>query len=455
MRGSRHLYSILVVALALGALLAVAAPAAAAPGDRLWVRAYADGPYVEEFRDLAPGPLRSVYAVGVAKATEETGKLLVARYSPDGVKLWARVYGAGGAGASGYRALAVTGGVIVVGTVGNISSPHRGDILIVKYSAKGERLWTTRYDGSAHRNDWPAAIAPGHPGTVYVGGTSVGKGTGRDYVVLQVNAAGGQIVWTRRYDGPATSDDLRALHADVDGNVYVTGVSEDSGGSTAAATLMYDIAGKRLWLRRLHAGAGPTYGAGITISVDDAAVFVAGTTVGGMSTGEEVMLAKLAIDDGAKQWTQTAGVTDGNERALAFAASGTHGFAIAGETEDRGSGDIQGFVATWDQFGTFEWQKTFTMGLSTDDALFTCVSWNSAGGVYCGGLSAAAGTAEDFTVVRYADDGGISWSNAYDGAAHETDLCRDILVRGTGVYAGGFVGKGGMNTSALLIKYAR
>ncbi len=436
------------------ALLGAPSPAAAAPGDRLWVRAYPAGPHVEEFRDLVAGPTRSVYAVGVAQATEETAKLLVVRYADDGKRLWARQYGAGG-GAYGLRAVAVPGGVIVAGTVGSVASPHRTDILVVKYSARGRRLWTLRYDGSAHRDDVAVAIAAVPRYIVYVGGTSIEKGRGRDYVLLQINAVTGRLVWKRRYDGPATRDELAALHADASANVFVTGTSADSGGSTAAATLSYDIAGRRMWLRRLHAGAGHTSGVGITLNVDDDAVYVAGSAVGGMSTGEEVMLAKLAMADGATLSIQTTGVPDGDERALAFAASGVHGFAIAGETEDRATGDLSGFVATWDQTGTFAWQKTTTMGLPGDEALFTCVAYDSAGGVHCGGLSHDAGGVVDFAVVRYGGDGAITWSDAFDGSAHDTDLCRHILVRGTGVYAGGYVGKGGMNTSALLIKYAR
>jgi hypothetical protein len=43
----------------------------------------------------------------------------------------------------------------------------------------------------------------------------------------------------------------------------------------------------------------------------------------------------------------------------------------------------------------------------------------------------------------------------YDGAAHGTDLCRDILVRGSGIYACGVRGRTMLDTSALLIKYER
>jgi hypothetical protein len=452
---NRRRISVLAAMVALAAAsLAVATAAGAAPGDRIWVRAYAASTSAEDFRDLAPGPRGSVYAVGVAKATEESGKLLVARYDLDGNRLWAKVYGAGGA-ASGAFAVAVPDGVIVAGTAGNLASSHREDILVVKYSANGKRLWATRHDGPGHRDDVPAGIAVGYEDTVYVGGTSVGAATGRDYVVLQIHARSGRITWTRRYHGPAMRDQLKGLHADVDGNVWVTGKSADGGGSTAAATLMYNIGGRRLWIRRLHVGGKPTSGTAVTINIDEQAVYVAGSANGGPASGRDVILAKLSIATGARAWTRTAQVPGGDEECLALAASGVHGWAIAGSTRDRVTGGARGFVASWAVDGTPLWQDTFSVGLPSDDALFVTAVRNSTGAVYCGGFTSGSGSAEDFTVVKYRSDGSREWANVYDGAAHGTDLCRDILVRGSGVYAGGMRSSTMLNTSALLIKYRR
>ncbi|HOT24444.1 MAG TPA: hypothetical protein PLK79_08465, partial [Thermoleophilia bacterium] len=177
--------------------------------------------------------------------------------------------------------------------------------------------------------------------------------------------------------------------------------------------------------------------------------------VGGAPTaGKEVMLAQLDIRSGAERWTRTAGVPDADDTARAFADNGVYGYAIAGGTVDSATHAQNGFVATWDQFGTFTWQKTFTMGLPTDQAAFGCVAYGRVGAI-CGGSSAAQGTGEDFTVVGFGVDGGLSWTDVYDGAAHGTDVCRDVLVRGTGIFAAGSVSKGGVNTSGLLIKYAR
>ena len=449
-----------VALLVIAVSLVAATAASAAPGDRLWVRAQGGSPYAEDYRDLVAGPLGSVYAVGVAWGTEESGRLLVSRYDADGTRLWTRIYAAGGGGASGLRAVAVPGGVVVAGSAGNVASPHRHDILIVKYSQGGKRLWTTRYDGSGHRDDSPAAIDLGGEDTgangrvVYVGGTSIGKSTGRDYVTLQLNPRTGWIIWTKRYHGPSTRDELRALHADAEGNVYVTGESADAGGgSTAAATLAYDIVGQRLWLRRLHAGAGPASGAGISIDIDEQGVYVAGSAVGGMSTGRELMLAKLSLTSGARQWVQMTGVPDGNEETLAFAASGVHGFALAGSTTDRVTGDTKALVALWAVDGSPLWQHTYDAGPADHDALFTAVQLDSAGNVFCGGFTSGSANAEDFTVVKYLTGGALAWDDIYDGAAHGTDLCRDVLVRGGGLYAGGLRSKTMLNTGALLIKY--
>ena len=442
--------------------LAAATTASAAPGDRLWVRAQRGSALVEEFRDLVAGPRGSVYAVGVARGTEESGRLLVSRYDRNGDRLWTRLHAAGGDGAFGLSAVAVPGGVIVAGSAGNPASPHGRDILIVKYSQGGTRLWSTRYDSRSHRDDYPAHIDLGgedigaNGSVVYVGGTSIGKGTGRDYVTLQLNPRTGWIVWAKRYDGPSTRDELRALHAGRRGQrLRDRRERRCGGGSTAAATLAYDIVGQRLWLRRVHAGVGPASGAGISIDIDAQGVYVAGSAIGGMSTGRELMLAKLSLSTGARRWVQMTGVPDGDEETLAFAASGVHGFALAGSTTDRVTGDTKGLVARWAVDGSPLWQHTYSVGLPGDDALFTTVQLDAAGNVFSGGFTSGSGGAEDFTVVRYLDTGALEWADIYDGAAHGTDWCRDVLVRGGGLYAGGLRSRMALDTDALLIKYVR
>ena len=234
----------------------------------------------------------------------------------------------------------------------------------------------------------------------------------------------------------------------------MTGESADAGGgSTAAATIAYDIVGSRLWVRRLHAGAGPASGTDVSLNIDEQGVYVAGSAVGGMSTGRELMLAKLSISTGARQWVQMTGVPDGNEECLAFAASGVHGWALAGTTTDRTTGDSKALVALWAVDGSPLGQATFSNGAGDHDAAFESVGRDGAGNVFVGGFTSGSGHAEDFTVVKYNSTAVLQWADILDGAGHTTDLCRDVLVRGSGLYAGGLRSRTVLDTSALLIKY--
>ena len=68
-------------------------------------------------------------------------------------------------------------------------------------------------------------------GTVFVTRDSEGNGTNRDYATVAYNAATGQQLWARRYNGPGNAgDDPAAIAADPKGKtVFVTGYSQGAG----------------------------------------------------------------------------------------------------------------------------------------------------------------------------------------------------------------------------------
>ncbi len=473
MRGQRHTTAVgsagvrgapPVVALVAGlvvalvAVLAAAPVASAAPGDRVWVRSIASSSLAEDFVDVAKGQQRTVYAAGYARATEESGRLLVARYTADGTRLWARTYAAGGDGAYGRCLLVVPGGVIVAGTAGNVASPGRRDIVVVRYTGDGRRVWALRYDGPGHRDDSAEGLALGPDGTFFLGGTSPGKGTGRDYAVMRVRLSDGARLWTRRYDGPGSSDRLMAIHAGPGSEgVYVTGESADEGGGTAAATIRYSFTGRRLWVRRLHGGAGSAFGTAVNIALTEGAVFVVGGSEGGMSTGWDMMLARLSLATGAVEWAHFAAVPNGDEYSAGTAfhvplAAG-YGIAAAGYTVERGTGTVRGLVAAWTYDGVQRWQDEFAASLPTDDALFFCVTHDPSGNVYCGGITSRLAGSTDVAAVKYSPAGARLWASSYDSAAHATDFCHAVAYGHGGLFVAGLREKTMLDTSALLIRY--
>ena len=65
-------------------------------------------------------------------------------------------------------------------------------------------------------------------------GKSEGNGTGFDFCTLKYDSSTGDVVWTDRYNNyPVNGDDEAiAIAIDPEGNVYITGRSEQSSGST-------------------------------------------------------------------------------------------------------------------------------------------------------------------------------------------------------------------------------
>jgi hypothetical protein len=115
------------------------------------------------------------------------------------------------------------GNAYVTGLAG---SDAGSDIVTIKYSPSGERLWAMYYDGPGHGLDAAVAAAVDGAGNVYVTGRSEGYISGSDFVAIKYDP-GGRQVWVYRYNGPIYAHD-EALAIAVDGldHVYLTGYSE-------------------------------------------------------------------------------------------------------------------------------------------------------------------------------------------------------------------------------------
>jgi hypothetical protein len=134
--------------------------------------------------------------------------------------VWATSYG------SDASAIAVgsNGNVYVTGYFADAGTGF--DYLTLAYSSTGTPLWTNRYDGPGHTNDYAQAVAVGSDGTVYVTGYSWGTDSFYDYLTLAYSSDGASL-WTNRYNGPANGyDQAFAMAVDSSGNIYVTGYSQ-------------------------------------------------------------------------------------------------------------------------------------------------------------------------------------------------------------------------------------
>ena len=231
-------------------------------------------------------------------------------------------------------AIAVDGSGNVYVTGASTSDTGRFDYVTIKDNSAGQQQWVAYDDGPENSDDIATAIAIDGAGNTYVTGYSYGS-VGSDYATIKYNSAGQQ-QWARRYNGPANyRDQATAIAVDAIGNVYVTGVSVDSGGYDYA-TINDDAAGLQQWIARYN-GPGDFDDIPTAMAIDGAGnTYVTGYSRG--SVGEDYATIKYN-SAGQQQWVRRYdGPAHSDDEATAIAIDGSGSIYVTGfSTSSAGS----------------------------------------------------------------------------------------------------------------------
>ncbi|HCV44224.1 MAG TPA: hypothetical protein DGH68_12120, partial [Bacteroidetes bacterium] len=257
------------------------------------------------------------------------------------------------------------------------------DYLTVKYNTLGQELWRARYDGPAHADDVPSALAIDASGNVYVTGMSIGidpyysvQYDTYDYATIKYNSAGQQ-EWVARYKNvPRGTDAATAIAVDTEGNVYVTGESDHADSTisqwylkTDFATIKYSSDGAQEWVARYDC---LEYAAdrAAALSLDDSGnvYVVGGGNIHGTVTGwySKVVAVKYA-PDGVQQWVATIGTDTTSMEAVAISIDHLGSVYIVGHagTMNWSRQHPRIFTAGYDTQGERQWLRFFDESLNT------------------------------------------------------------------------------------------
>ena len=116
------------------------------------------------------------------------------------------------------------------------------------YKDEGKEKWIAVYDGPSHSSDVVRSIGIDNKNNIYVTGTTIGPGTGYDWVTIKYNSDGVQ-QWITKFNN-GTDDTPWDLAVDIQGNVYITGESDGNGTGSDYATIKYNSVGQQQWLKR-------------------------------------------------------------------------------------------------------------------------------------------------------------------------------------------------------------
>ncbi len=266
-----------------------------ANGERLWGTYYGGTEY-DNFWKCKVDADGNVYGAGTTASSfviaTEGGQQFVggerdgylAKFAPDGTRLWGRYVG-GALNDGGYDcALDALGNVYLAGMASSenliASNGHQNDLggdndgFLVKFAADGTRLWGTYYGGTG--DDWAFSCAVDGNDDVYIAGTTwsetgiadgghqntfMGGSDNYGDVFLVKFTPDGTRLWGTYYGGD--DDDVAwSCTTDASGNVYIAGVTmstmgiavngfqnEPGGGPSDqdGFLAMFDGNGTRIW----------------------------------------------------------------------------------------------------------------------------------------------------------------------------------------------------------------
>lgn len=273
---SRPLVALLLLGVLLILLLAAVSTAAAAPRSLIM-----DNTAVPSWSRLIAGPAAgadsaadvlllgggvSLVSGTISNASGSTDVSLT-KYR-DGVLQWTQTWNGPGNGADSQLALSPADkmvlspdGKYVYQCCTGVKAGANLDLYVVKRKvSSGNLVWAKRYDGPAHKNEIAVAIGIDGKGNI-VAACASANAADADYAVASWKPSGAAR-WTWRWDGKNGADMPFDLVVTPAGDAYVTGAGVAGGGKIQAITARLSSTGKQLFLKKYLGDTG--LGAGMS-----------------------------------------------------------------------------------------------------------------------------------------------------------------------------------------------
>jgi len=360
---------------------------------------------------------------------------VMAAQAQTAVQVWVQRYNGTGNSDDTAVATAVDGSGNVLVTGSSWGSGSYYDYATIKYSSMGVPLWINRYNGPGNHNDGASAIALDAAGSAIVTGTSIGSGSGNDYVTIKYSSTG-MPLWTNRYDGSASSDDhALAIAVDGNGNAFVTGVSASTNGPLYRyqyATIKYSSEGAPLWTNR-YGGPANYDDWARAIAVDSSGnVFVTGNSASTNTFPYNYDYSTIKYSSaGVPLWTNRYnGLGNRDDQALAMATDTSGNVFVCGVSATDLYNDDYATIK-YSSMGVPMWTNRYD-GPGNDSDIPNAIAVDTNGNVFVTGASYGANSVYDYATISYSSAGVPLWTNRFDGAGNSYDHAVAIAVGSNG-----------------------
>jgi len=201
----------------------------------------------------------SFYVGGfIDRSSEDTDKdWLLLKYTSAGALIWSRTYSSminGPALPSTYPvpeddrllgvAVDMSGSVIAVGYETNVWT-NRKNLLVRKYDADGNLLWTASHAGMTGDDAGASAVCTDSSGNIIVAGSDM-ISPSRDTLIIKYDPSG-TALWNDLWGSVGVfNDELLSVGVDASGSIFAAGYTRDI--SDDGLLIKYSPTGVRLWL---------------------------------------------------------------------------------------------------------------------------------------------------------------------------------------------------------------
>ncbi len=333
---------------------------------------------------------------------------------------WVREYGEASSSVGG-RGLAVSqsGNIYVSGDTNTSSQPSLKDIFLGSFDANGNLNWLDSQ--VSNTGDTNNAISADSNGNVYITtstkGDLGGPNQGADDVILKKYNGSGSLQWARQF-GSSSQDFGMSVTVDQLGSVFVTGYTLGELGDYSANgwdgyLAKFDSSGNQQWTKQIGSDRDD-YGTSVTAD-GFGNVYVTGITngsVGSSNFGEEDVFVRKYDGLGALLWTNqfgTAGVDFPGNTTI----DGSGNLLLTGTTEGNLGGSYFGgsdaFISKIDTQGNMLWSRQLG---TTSDEEGSGIAIDESGTIYIGGytrgsLATQSFGSRDAFLARYNESGDI------------------------------------------------
>ena len=367
-------------------------------GTRSWVRQYESsiGSSYDQALKFLMDNNGNLYLTGQSRGEDKSWDYLTTKFNSNGQIEWACRYH----GLSDYlddypqdMAVDQFGNVYVTGKSRNDSIDY--DFVTVKYDANGNEQWKVRYNGPANYHDEPSGIVVDASGDVYVTGISCNSGSDYDFCTIKYNTSGVE-QWVNYWD--SGDDYSRLIAIDNSGDIIVTGLNSDE---YDFVTIKYHPDGTLAWESRLTAGGAAN---DIVIDQDDN-IFVTGRLYQNDNEGANYFTFKYDSNGNYKWLRQYNGEDSGTDEAKAIACDNEGNVYVTGLSDESGS-DFTVTTIKYSTYGNVKWRRRFyepngmcfrnNIAVDQDGCAYLAVGDSKA-------------TESHFLIFKYDPEGEIQW----------------------------------------------